>query len=69
MPYAFRAAPNGCAHSGVAEIGLIGRVRKDAGGNRIEGVQVLAGGGMGRTPELAHELEPFVPTGEVRDRF
>jgi sulfite reductase beta subunit-like hemoprotein len=59
---------NGCAHSAVGEIGLVGRVRKDAGGNRIEGVQVLAGGGMGRTPELADELEPFVPASEVYDR-
>ena len=61
--------PNGCCHSAVAEIGLIGRVRKDADGNRIEGVQVLAGGGMGRTPELAHELDTFVPSGEVPDRI
>ncbi len=60
---------NGCAHSGVAEIGLVGRVRKDADGNRIEGVQMLAGGGMGRTPELARELEPFVPADEVADRI
>jgi sulfite reductase (ferredoxin) len=60
---------NGCCHSGVAEIGLIGRVRKDADGNRIEGVQVLAGGGMGRTPELAHEMDTFVPSGEVPDRI
>jgi sulfite reductase (ferredoxin) len=60
---------NGCCHSAVAEIGLTGRVRKDANGNRIEGVQVLAGGGMGRTPELAFELESFVPADEVADRI
>jgi sulfite reductase (ferredoxin) len=61
--------PNGCAHSGVGEIGLIGRVRKDEQGNRIEGVQMLAGGGMGRTPELARELEAFVPAGEAAERI
>ncbi len=26
--------PNGCAHSGVAQIGLIGRMRKDGQGNK-----------------------------------
>ncbi len=61
--------PNGCAHSGVAQIGLIGRVRKDAQGNRIEGVQVLAGGGMGKTPELAHEKSPFEAVQDIPDFF
>ena len=59
--------PNGCAHSGVAQIGLIGRVRKDEQGNRIEGVQVLAGGGMGKTPELAHEKFLFVSVQDIPD--
>lgn len=61
--------PNGCAHSAVGQIGLIGRKRKDGQGTSIEGVRLLAGGGMGLTPELAHELEPFVPARDVPDRI
>ena len=61
--------PNGCAHSGIARIGLIGRKRKDGQGRSMEGVQVLTNGGMGLTPELAHALEPFVPVHEVTDRI
>ncbi len=61
--------PNGCSHSAVGEIGLVGRVRKDGRGSRIEGMQVLSGGGMGLTHGLAHEIEPFVPADEVPDRI
>jgi len=59
--------PNGCAHSGVAQIGCIGRVRKDEQGNRLEGMQVLDGGGMGKTPELAREKASFVSVQDMPD--
>ncbi|MEI6127965.1 MAG: hypothetical protein WCQ99_15570, partial [Pseudomonadota bacterium] len=54
--------PNGCGHAGVGQIGLVGRVRK-AGDKNAEGVQVLSGGGMGKSRELAIEQAPFI-TGE-----
>jgi len=45
--------PNGCAHSGVAEIGLRGAVAKQ-NGHRREAFDVLVGGGGGRSNKLAH---------------
>lgn len=57
--------PNGCAHSAVAEIGLSGRMRKDEQGNKVEGFQILVGGGMGRTPVLAETHTTFVPSEKV----
>jgi len=47
--------PNGCAHSGVGEIGLTGR-RMTVGDEKVEGFDVLAGGGMGRSPALAQSV-------------
>jgi sulfite reductase (NADPH) hemoprotein beta-component len=44
--------PNGCAHSGVADVGLIG-VRVQEGGNPRDGYHLLTGGGMGRNERLA----------------
>jgi ferredoxin-nitrite reductase len=47
--------PNGCAHSGAADLGLVGgRAKRD--GRRVEVWRVLAGGGMGRTPRLAEPV-------------
>ena len=47
--------PNRCAQSGVADIGLTGKIRKDDDGNRVEGFIVVTGGGMGKTPALAEK--------------
>ena len=64
-PVRISGCPNGCAHSAVAGIGLIGKLRSDAGGERTEGVRVLVGGGMGTTPALAREVEAFVQLGKA----
>lgn len=44
--------PNGCAHTGVAAVGLSGRLAT-IGGQRQEVFDVLAGGGVGRDARLA----------------
>jgi sulfite reductase beta subunit-like hemoprotein len=57
--------PNMCAQSAVADIGLIGRIKKDADGNKVEGFSVVTGGGMGKTPELAKQYSSFIAAEEV----
>ena len=52
--------PNMCAQSGVADIGLIGRIRKDDASNRVEGFMVVTGGGMGTTAAMAEKSHDFV---------
>jgi sulfite reductase beta subunit-like hemoprotein len=54
-----------CAQSAVADIGLIGRIKKDADGNKVEGFSVVTGGGMGKTPELAKQYSSFIAAEEV----
>jgi sulfite reductase beta subunit-like hemoprotein len=54
--------PNNCAQSAVAEIGLVGRLRKGKNGNRIEGFQILKNGGMGQNAVLSESVIPFVAT-------
>lgn len=54
-----------CAQSAVADIGLIGRTKKDADGNRVEGFSVVTGGGMGKTPELAKQYSSFIAAAEA----
>ena len=54
-----------CAQSAVADIGLIGRIKKDADGNKVEGFSVLTGGGMGKTPELAKQYSSFIAAEEA----
>lgn len=56
--------PNDCSHASVAEIGLVGRIRT-VNGVRQECYRLLAGGGAGRTANLANELHPCVPATEV----
>jgi sulfite reductase (ferredoxin) len=57
--------PNMCAQSAVADIGLIGRVKTDQAGHRVEGFSVVTGGGMGKTPELAKQYCSFITAEEV----
>jgi sulfite reductase beta subunit-like hemoprotein len=57
--------PNMCAQSAVADIGLIGRIKKDADGKKVEGFSVITGGGMGKTPELSKQYSSFIAAEEV----
>jgi sulfite reductase (ferredoxin) len=66
-PIRISGCPNGCAQSAVAGIGLIGKIRKDHEGSRVEGFRVVTGGAMGTTPALASEQSDFVPAGEIPD--
>ena len=56
--------PNNCVRSAVADIGLLGRIKKVDGQNR-SCYRLLAGGGRGCTPALAHPLHPAVPKKRV----
>jgi len=54
---ALTGCPNSCSHAAIADIGLVGRKTKIDGAT-IECFRLLAGGGHGRTPVLARELNP-----------
>jgi sulfite reductase beta subunit-like hemoprotein len=56
--------PNNCSHAGVAEIGLVGRIRT-VNGVRQECYRLFAGGGAGKSADLASELHPCVPAALV----
>lgn len=56
--------PNNCAEAAVADIGLVGCLRKVDGELRMY-ARLLAGGGRGQYPELAEELHPAVPVEQV----
>lgn len=53
--------PNNCSQAATADIGLVGRLLRRAGQERVEGFRLLAGGGKGETPTLAAELHPGLP--------
>ena len=59
--------PNGCAHSAVADIGLIGQVATIEG-QRTEAYRLLAGGGMGRNAKLAKLVAQGLTADEVIER-
>jgi len=61
---AVSGCPNNCAHAAIADIGLIGRIKKIDGIPRPH-YKLLAGGGKGRNPDLAIELHPALPVGRV----
>jgi sulfite reductase beta subunit-like hemoprotein len=48
----------------VADIGLVGRIRS-VNGVRQECYRLFAGGGAGKTADLANELHPCVPATQV----
>lgn len=52
--------PNNCSQAAVADIGLVGRVR-NIGGKKSECYRLVAGGGGGKTPDLALTLAGAVP--------
>ena len=53
---ALSGCPNNCAHSSIADIGLVGQI-KTLDGKRQEVYQVLLNGGNGQTDALAQPLE------------
>jgi sulfite reductase (NADPH) hemoprotein beta-component len=57
---------NGCAHSAVADIGLVGRIRR-SNGERVEAYRVLVGGSAAKEPRLGRPLHAEVPAEEVPD--
>jgi ferredoxin-nitrite reductase len=60
--------PNGCAHSRVADVGLVGgRVRGD--GESQEAWDLYTGGGLGRTPALAEDAGRRLSADEVLRRL
>ena len=52
LTVAISGCPNGCAHSAVADIGLVGRIVTHEGAKR-EAFDLRVGGGMGRNDRLA----------------
>jgi sulfite reductase beta subunit-like hemoprotein len=58
--------PNGCAHSRVADIGLVG-TKATVNGRKVDVYDVFAHGQMGRTPVLAQPVALRLPTEEAVD--
>ncbi len=58
--------PNGCTHAGVADIGLVGRVKR-FDGTRTPSFQLLAGGENGRGPGLSRRLHPAIPASRAAE--
>jgi len=65
-PVRISGCPNGCAHTGVAHIGLSGKIQKNDSGEKIECFQILKDGGMGKTAALAKKHISFVPASEIK---
>ena len=60
--------PNGCAQSGVADAGLSGVVvTRD--GQKEDAYNLLTGGGMGRTAELAKPVAQKLSVADVIERL
>ncbi len=64
---AVSGCPNGCAHSAVADIGLIGRLQT-IHGRRTECFDILTGGGHGQTDKLAEKADT-VPARQIAHWF
>jgi len=62
---AISGCPNNCTHAAVADIGLVGRLRR-VKGERKEHFRLLVGGGNGCNAEMAFKLHPAVPAAAVR---
>ncbi|MBE3071324.1 MAG: hypothetical protein IMZ66_13900, partial [Planctomycetes bacterium] len=60
--------PNGCAHSAVADIGLVGGRAAADGGSR-EAFTLLTGGDLGRSPRLADVVARGLSADEVLARL
>jgi len=66
LTVAVGGCPNNCVGSAVADIGLIGRIKK-INGRSCVCYRLLVGGGKGCTPALAQELHPAVPEERVAE--
>lgn len=64
---AIAGCPNNCPQAAVADVGLIGCMRKTAAGGRQECFRLLVGGGNGQSPVLAEERDRAVPVDEVQE--
>lgn len=64
LAIAISGCPNNCAHSAVADIGLVGRMKTVDGLSR-EHWRLFAGGGRGMSPQLAAEIHPAVPADDA----
>jgi sulfite reductase beta subunit-like hemoprotein len=53
--------PNNCSQAATMDIGLVGRMLRRNGQERVEGFRIFAGGGKGENPTLAQELHPGLP--------
>ena len=60
---AVSGCPNGCAHSAIAMIGLIGQV-STVDGQKAEAYRMMVGGGCGQSPQMAQPAGTF-PADEV----
>ena len=61
---AIAGCPNNCPQAAVADVGLIGCIRKTAG-QRRECFRLFVGGGNGQSPVLAEERDRAVPADEI----
>ncbi len=61
---AVSGCPNGCSQTAVADFGITGGIA-GADGGKVEVWRLLVGGGMGRTPVLAHEVASGLTADDV----
>jgi len=66
LSIAVAGCPNNCPHAAVADVGLIGCIRRD-GNERRECFRLVVGGGNGQTPVLASLQDAAVPADEVAE--
>ncbi|MFQ5895204.1 MAG: nitrite/sulfite reductase [Nitrospinota bacterium] len=57
---AFSGCQRDCGQGAINDIGAVAALREE-GGKLRRGFRILAGGGLGATPNEAREIEPFVP--------
>ena len=74
LTIALSGCPNGCAHSAVADVGLVGTLARRGGlarrdGIRAEAYTLLAGGGMGRDERLAETIARRLSADEAVEKI
>jgi len=65
LSIAISGCPNNCAHAAVADIGLVGSVKR-VNGVPTDHYRLLVGGERGAGSEMAREVHPAVPVSDVR---
>jgi sulfite reductase (ferredoxin) len=63
--FAISGCPNSCSHAMVADVGILGRMKRD-GEERVVVYDVYAGGEAGRGPALAIKSATAVPVEQLR---